>query len=115
MAAELRKELVGESLSWAEVLSVTGELDIASAPWFNEIIASKLAGGLPLVIDLTACDYLDSTILNVLIRAANAAPSRVGVVVPTDSRIRRIFDITGLDDALRLSGSRDELQVRFSA
>jgi hypothetical protein len=51
----------------------------------------------------------------VLIRAANAAPDRVGVVVPLESRIRRIFSITGLEDALRLSGSRDELQVRFSA
>ncbi|MGC2128814.1 MAG: STAS domain-containing protein [Candidatus Aquilonibacter sp.] len=106
---------MGESLSWAEVLSVTGELDIAAAPWFDEIIASKLAGDLPLVIDLSACSYLDSTILNVLIRAANAAPNRVGVVVPPDSRLRRIFHITGLEDALRLSGSRDDLQVRFSA
>jgi anti-anti-sigma factor len=69
---------------------------------------------LPLVVDLTACNYLDSTILNVLIRAANAALNRVGVVVPADSRVRRIFNITGLEDALRLSGSRDELQVRFS-
>jgi len=111
----MRKELVDESLSWAEVLAVTGDLDIAAAPWFHEIVTSKLAGGLPLVVDLTACSYLDSTILNVLIRAANAAPDRVGVVVPLESRIRRIFSITGLEDALRLSGSRDELQVRFSA
>jgi anti-anti-sigma factor len=115
MAAELRKELLGESLSWAEVLAVTGELDIAAATWFDEVVASKLSGGLPLVIDLSGCNYLDSTILNVLIRAANAAPKRVGVVVPPDSRLRRIFHITGLEGALQLSGSREELQVRFSA
>jgi anti-anti-sigma factor len=112
---DLRKELHNESLIWAEVLAVKGELDIAAAQWFSDAIAAKLGGDLPLIVDLSGCEYLDSTILNVLIRAANSAPNRVGVVVPADSRLRRIFHITGLEDALRLSGSRDDLQVRFSA
>ncbi|MGA7569486.1 MAG: STAS domain-containing protein [Candidatus Aquilonibacter sp.] len=111
----LQKELGHESLIWAEVLAVKGELDIAAAQWFSDAIAAKLAGDLPVIVDLSGCDYLDSTILNVLIRAANAAPNRVGVVVPVSSRIRRIFNITGLEGALQLSESRDALQVRFSA
>ena len=112
---DLRKALAHESPGWAEVLSVKGELDIAAAKCFAEMIASKLEGDLPVIVDFSGCEYLDSTILNVLIRAANAAPDRVGVVVPDGSRVRRIFRITGLEDALRLCESRDALQVRFSA
>ena len=111
----MREELVDESLPWAHVLVVRGELDIGAAQWFAEAIAERLRASEPLVIDLSPCQYLDSTILNVLIRSANAAPRRIGIVVPTAARIRRIFNIAGLEEALHLAESRDALQVRFSA
>ncbi len=111
----IREELVDESLPWAQVLIVRGELDIGASQWFSEAIEERLVGELPLVLDLSACQYLDSTILNVLIRSANAAPGRLGIVVPSVARIRRIFNIAGLEDALHLAESRDALQVRFSA
>jgi anti-anti-sigma factor len=111
----MREELVDEQLPWAQVLIVHGELDIGAAQWFSEAVDERLGGECPLIIDLSACQYLDSTILNVLIRSANAAPGRLGIVVPTVARIRRIFNIAGLEDALHLADSRDALQVRFSA
>ena len=111
----MREELLDESLPWAHVLVVRGELDIGDAQWFAKAIAERLLQSPPLIIDLSACLYLDSTILNVLIRSANAAPGRIGIVVPTAARIRRIFNIAGLEEALHLAESRDALQVRFSA
>ncbi|MGB6984687.1 MAG: STAS domain-containing protein [Candidatus Aquilonibacter sp.] len=111
----MREELVDENLPWARVLVVHGELDIGAAQWFSEAIDDRLGGELPLIVDLSACQYLDSTILNVLIRSANAAPGRIGIVVPAGARIRRIFNIAGLEDALALSESRHALQVRFSS
>ncbi len=111
----MREELVDETLPWAQVLVVRGELDIGAAQWFAEAIGERLQQELPLIIDLSACQYLDSTILNVLIRTANGAPGRIGIVVPTAARIRRIFNIAGLEAALHLAESRDALQVRFSA
>ena len=111
----MREELLDESLPWAHVLVVRGELDIGDAQWFAKAIAERLLQSPPLIIDLSACQYLDSTILNVLIRSANAAPGRIGIVVPTAARIRRIFNIAGLEEALHLAESRDALQVRFSA
>jgi anti-sigma B factor antagonist len=110
----MREELVDETLPWAQVLVVHGELDIASAPWFSQAIEERLSEPLPLIVDLSTCTYLDSTILNVLIRSANAAPGRIGIVVPATARIRRIFNIAGLEDALHLSETRDALQVQFS-
>lgn len=111
----LREELVDETLPWAQVLAVRGELDIGAAQWFSDAIEERLRQSPPLIIDLSECPYLDSTIINVLIRSANAAPGRVGIVVPKAARIRRIFNIAGLEDALHLCDSRDALQVRFSS
>jgi len=111
----MRDELVDENLPWAHVLAVHGELDIGVAQAFSKRIEDRLRQSPPLIIDLSGCRYLDSTILNVLIRCANAAPGRIGIVVPSTARIRRIFNIAGLEDALHLAESRDALQVRFSA
>jgi anti-anti-sigma factor len=110
----MREELVDENVPWAQVLAVHGELDIGAAQWFSEAIDERLHRELPLIVDLSECQYLDSTILNVLIRSANGAPGRLGIVVPTVARIRRIFNIAGLEEALHLAESRDALQVRFS-
>lgn len=112
---ELRNLVIEQSLPWAQVLAVQGELDIGSAGEFAEAIESGLSGGGNLVIDLSECQYLDSTILNVLIRSANAAPGRIGIVVPAVARIRRIFNISGLEEALRLTETREALQVQFSS
>jgi anti-anti-sigma factor len=109
------EELTDESLPWAQVLVVTGEWDIGSAEQFADAVEARLGRDLPLIVDLSQCAYLDSTILNVLIRSANTAPGRIGIVVPSTARIRRIFNIAGLEDALHLSETRDALQVRFSA
>jgi anti-anti-sigma factor len=110
----IREELVDERLSWAQVLEVRGELDIGAADWFSRAIEERVRLGLPLIVDLSSCQYLDSTILNVLIRAANAQPGNIGFVVPAAARIRRIFNIAGLEDALQLCETREALQVRFS-
>jgi anti-anti-sigma factor len=110
----IREELVDEVLSWAQVLEVRGELDIGAADWFSQAIDERLREEPPLVIDLSKCQYLDSTILNVLIRTANAEPGRIGIVVPSAARIRRIFNIAGLEDALQLCETREALQGRFS-
>jgi anti-anti-sigma factor len=110
----VREELVDESLPWAQVLAVHGELDIGAAEWFSQAIEERIHQQLPLIIDLTTCQYLDSTILNILIRSTNAEPARIGIVVPAAARIRRIFNIAGLEEALQLCETRESLQVRFS-
>jgi anti-sigma B factor antagonist len=109
-----REEIVDERLPWAHVLAVYCELDIGSAAWFADAIEDRLRQELPLIVDLSDCPYLDSTILNVLIRASNAEPGRVGIVVPAGTRIRRIFSIAGLEEPLQICETRDALQVRFS-
>ncbi len=91
-----------------------GEFDLSVADELREAIALHLRSRLPLVLDLAYCEYLDSTILSVFVRLAKAEPARLGFVVPLGARVRRIFDMTHLSDALPLVPSRDDLRPRLA-
>jgi len=105
--------LVHESLPWAEILAAGGELDLAVVPTFGPALEKLLGHGVPVVLDLSGCTYLDSTILRVLVGATNAAPNRFAIVVPAEARVRRVFQIAGLDGALLIAESREKLQQHF--
>lgn len=102
--------LVHERLPWAEVLNVFGEFDLSVAQELHDAIALHLRSRLPLILDLAYCEYLDSTILRVFIRSAKSAPERLGFVVPPGARVRRIFDMMHLNDALPIVTSREDLR-----
>ena len=91
------------------VLSARGELDAYAAPELTERLADAQADdALPLVVDLTAVSFLDSTALGIIVRALKGAGDgrvQVRVVLPT-SAARRIFEITMLDQALPVASSR---------
>jgi anti-anti-sigma factor len=106
--------MVRESLAWAEVLAVSGELDLAVVPQFGSALEELLRGSLPVVLDLSGCSYLDSTILRVLVGASNSAPKRFAIVVPEEARIRRVFQIAGLETALPIGKSRENMQLQFA-
>ena len=90
---------VTEQDGWA-VVTVTGEVDVATAPRLREeIVRLGSDGSTQLAIDLEAVDFLDSMGLGVLVGALKRVRTHQGelVVVCTNDRILRIFGITGLD------------------
>jgi anti-anti-sigma factor len=107
--------LVHESTEWSEVLCAFGDLDLSCAGELQSAITRYVNGRLPLVIDLEFCDYLDSTVLRVLVRAFRTSPERLGIIVPQKARIARIFEMTSLDRTLGVAKSRADARERFSA
>ncbi|MGW7431602.1 STAS domain-containing protein [Streptomyces sp. NPDC054861] len=81
------------------ILSVGGELDIETATLLHHHLANQfLHGRRHLVMDLSRLAFMDSSGLNVLIRAARDAREAGGdlhLVAPTPA-VRRILEITGL-------------------
>ncbi|AVH98834.1 anti-sigma factor antagonist [Streptomyces cinereoruber] len=81
------------------VVSVGGELDIETATMLHHHLANQfLHGRRHLVLDLSALDFMDSSGLNVLIRAGRDARESGGdlhLAAPTPA-VRRILEITGL-------------------
>jgi anti-anti-sigma factor len=100
--------LIHQREDWADVLSAFGELDLSVAGDFEEAIASRLRGNRPLVVDFEFCNYIDSTILRVLVHTNRSARERFWVIVPPSARIHRIFELTRLNEALGILYSRDE-------
>lgn len=97
---------VGEAV----VVEVGGEVDVYTAPALDEVLTGVVAEGRsPLVVDLTAVDFLDSTGLGVLVKALKRIREHDGrlAVVASSERIAKIFRITGLDAAMGLVESVD--------
>lgn len=82
------------------LLAVVGELDVATAPLVDEHTEAVVAAGAPLVVDLSACTFLDSTgsrSVGRVARAATGAGLAVAVVCPVATRtVRRVVDHIGL-------------------
>ena len=82
------------------VLSVDGELDFATGPRFKENLGDAIkAGDSRVIVDLTGCDFVDSTGLNVLVHADihlnGTGP--LTLIVPHEN-VLRVFEITRLED-----------------
>jgi anti-sigma B factor antagonist len=82
------------------VVAISGEVDLYTAPELERALTAPLtAGATQLVVDLTEAKFVDSTVLHVLLRAAqnlDGAGGELIAVVP-DPNIRRVFEITGFD------------------
>ncbi|HEV8275618.1 MAG TPA: STAS domain-containing protein [Streptosporangiaceae bacterium] len=92
------------------IVTVAGELDIATVPQLREHLVALLAGHRPLVIDLDRVSFCDATGLGVLVGAANRAGASGASVHLICSRpqTRRLFQLTGLAQRLPLASTMAE-------
>src|SRR5258706_9382233 len=93
--------VVREQDGWT-VLTVSGEIDIATAPGLRERLHGLLAENRQkIVVDLDDVGFLDSTALGVLVGVLKRARGEEGDVriVVTQPRVRKVFEITRLDSA----------------
>jgi anti-anti-sigma factor len=83
----------------AGVLSVEGELDLASAPSLKWALTDILdAGHDQVVVDLTLVSFIDSTALGVLVGVKkHLAPGARLAITCTHPDVLNIFELTGLD------------------
>jgi anti-anti-sigma factor len=111
MQANFRVEVRSEYGS--PLLSVAGELDLASSPMLEAALERAMSNGPGLVIiDLRGLEFMDSTGLGVLIRAHNHAQEtghRLGIVNGS-SQVRRLLSLTGVAERLTIVDSPDELR-----
>ena len=91
-------------------LRLDGELDLASAPDVEDRLDAAIrdSDG-AFVIDLCDVDFLDSTMVNVLLRARAllGRADRQLVLVCPPGRIRRVFELAGVSDLFVLLRSRE--------
>jgi anti-sigma B factor antagonist len=91
------------------VVSVAGQLDLHTAPAFEEELLKAADNGAALiVVDLSECEFLDSTALGVLVRVRKRLcedDDRL-LLVASHHNIVKVFEITGLDRAFTIVPTR---------
>jgi anti-sigma B factor antagonist len=92
------------------VVSVSGEVDLFTAPEFKQRVTAPIAAGVDhVIVDLMETTFIDSSSLGVLIGAHRRLKARGGgLIVACDAEsIVKTFRITGLDGVFRLTDSVD--------
>jgi anti-sigma B factor antagonist len=92
------------------VVSVSGEIDLFTAPEFKQRVMAPIAAGVDhVIVDLMETTFIDSSSLGVLIGAHRRLKSRGGslIVACDHEAIVKTFRITGLDGVFQLADSVD--------
>ena len=91
------------------VVSVMGEVDLATAPVLEETLLGMAEGRADrLIVDLTGCSFLDSRGLQALVkaRARLERPNRPLTLVLSNPGVLKVFRITGCDALFEIHSSR---------
>ena len=99
------------------VLALTGELDMAATPAFEQRLLAWLRGDDPIILDLSGLTYMDSTAIAVLVSARKRGHLDRGrfAIVCAPGDIERMLSYTGLDAAFDVAESRGEAAIALSA
>ena len=99
------------------VIALEGEVDVYTAPQLKQQMLNLLDGGVKeMVVDLTSVEYLDSTALGVLIGGLKRMRERDGnlALICPNQRIKRVFEITGLDKIFSIFNSEAEARTEVT-
>lgn len=100
-------DVTTEKLSDAQyVISLSGEVDLYTAPQLEEALAQDARA---YVVDLIDCEFMDSTGLGVLV-AARARVERLALIAP-GIEVQRILEISGMDRVFPVYASPEAASV----
>lgn len=104
---------VGNVEQGVRTISVRGELDLSTAPELEAPLEEALDSGEgSLLIDLSQCEFIDSTGIALIVRAWQRLDSgengRALVICSQNDQVRRVLEITGLELSIPVHLTRDE-------
>ncbi len=111
---------LGEIEHGIRAISVRGELDLSTAPQLEGPLDQALDGGNgSVLIDLSECEFIDSTGIALIVRAWQRLDSgengRALVICSQNDQVRRVLEITGLELSIPVHQTRDEALAALSA
>ena len=115
MNFDVKTEQLGED---THVISLTGEVDLYTAPDFKQRLLEVIGqGSKHVIVDFTYATFIDSTTLGVLVGGVKRLRTNDGKLslVCSDRNIIKIFEITGLDRVFTIHPTRDEALAQAQA
>lgn len=97
------------------VVSVRGELDLSTAPELEPPLEEAASSGdASVLIDLSECEFIDSTGIALIVRTWQRLDSGAGgdgsgkvVICSGNDQVRRVLEITGLELSIPIHETRD--------
>ena len=93
------------------VVCLEGDFDMANAPVLGDQIDRALESGDNLILDLSEATLIDSSVINVVMRAVKAAGGREQTMVlqlGTAAIVERVLEIARIEQVLPRSHNRQE-------
>lgn len=87
----------------ATVISVTGEIDLATCERLRDAIEPHLGPQQTIILDLSGVEFVDSSFLNVLVQARGTMTADGGSLFLRNPSVvaNRLLTISGLEDLLQ--------------
>lgn len=106
---DVRKEQFADGI---EAIAVRGELDMHTAPRFEQVLDEAVAGeDVSVVVDLCECEFIDSTGIALIVRAwqrlEQEGRGRL-VLCSHNHQVRRLLEITGVESSISMHERRDD-------
>ena len=104
-------EVTTEQRNGARIVRVSGEVDISTHERLGEQLVSEAGAGDFVVVDLSSCNFLDSSGIRALLlgqKAAESSGSGRFAIVASSPQVARVLELTGVDDAISLYDSVDD-------
>lgn len=108
MTFNVKTSMIAEA---AAVVTVEGELDLFTAPRLQEALLNAIeTGHTGVLVDLTGSTFVDSTTLGLLMGSFERLTESGGTLAVAchDPNLRRIFQITLLDQVFPVFDSRED-------
>jgi anti-anti-sigma factor len=98
------------------VIEVRGELDLSTAPRLEGPLDDAVsAADAPVLVDLSECDFIDSTGIALIVRAwkrldgtADGNGARRFALCGCNDQVGRVLEITGLEFSIPIHATREE-------
>jgi anti-anti-sigma factor len=109
---EVQSEALDEGI---RVFTVYGELDLDTAPQLEGPLEETLSDedAVSFVIDLSKCEFIDSTGIALIVRAWKRVDSDAGgegrgrlVLCCSNDQVQRLLKITGVESSISMFGDR---------
>lgn len=95
------------------IIRVEGELDLGTAPKLADELDAAAGAGKRVVLDLSRCEFIDSSGLRTLLSARSTAAAGGGsfALVVADPNLLRVFEVASLDRILEIHPTLDAALV----
>ncbi|HEX5928934.1 MAG TPA: STAS domain-containing protein [Solirubrobacterales bacterium] len=87
------------------MIVLRGELDLANAGTAETALETALASGMPVVLDMRALEFIDSTGIALLVRAiqGDGSAGRLSFVPSEFDAVNKVLALTGVDERMALA------------